>query len=61
MVKRQWAKPELTVLVRSTAEETVLTACKGTVQSQNAPSTRTGRASTNCAYRGINCSTILPS
>lgn len=28
-MKKKWDKPELTVLVRSNAEEAVLTACKG--------------------------------
>jgi|WetSurMetagenome_2_1015567.scaffolds.fasta_scaffold86641_1 hypothetical protein len=29
-VKKEWGKPELTVLVRSKAEESVLTGCKFT-------------------------------
>jgi hypothetical protein len=56
MKKQTWAKPELTVLVRSKPEEAVLTSCKGNTTSTN-PRGRNGA----CNERGRNCSAILPS
>lgn len=42
--KKEWTKPELTVLVRSNPEEAVLSACKGTDASGYATGFR------NCIY-----------
>jgi hypothetical protein len=44
--KKEWTKPELTVLVRNNAEEAVLTACKGGL------GTGSFTDNTNCTWRG---------
>jgi hypothetical protein len=60
--RKQWQKPELTVLVRSKPEEAVLTTCKLNTNSElTHPSSVATHCSTPLGVCGSQCSSLVGS